>query len=426
MKTFVRLLMVLIVAWHAGAAAQAASGEKPYVVLEEDLQQLKDDFNAKVGTVRLLFILGPTCGICLRGMADLNDKFLAEYQSDPRLHTFGVHVPTLKAEDKHLAPAIELMKGPRIYHYWDAVGTIGQLYQPILNTEAYVWDVWFIYGPEAVWHDKTPPTPDFWQHQLSPFPRELRLNKKTFAAEAIARVNQLDLNDFDATPMAANENPLADGAVISWVGQGFGRAIRQYREAQGGSDAIRAVYKREYQGDLVIGDETLDLFVTEERPNLIEKNVPDADYVISYDGGETVERQGHLPREGVPLDIEGQLLGYFDFDTPLIDWNKKGHKFAMEGMEKIGGVLAWNLVQTDPDARKWTYLINSHSGTMERMRAYDADGKLMVSVLYSDYRDVDDMPIAHRIDYRDANGALLAVEQFDAVRLFTDSDGDNE
>jgi len=405
---------------HSLFIATAFADNKPYVVLDEDLAQPKEDFNAKVGTVRLLFIVGPTCGICLRGMADLNDEFLAEYQSDPRLHTFSVHVPTLRAEEKNVAPSIELMNGPRIYHYWDEAGTIGLLYKDILDTEAYVWDVWFIYGPDAVWDGETPPTPAYWEHQLSPFPREKKLDKKRFAGETLARVNQLELNDFDAAPVAANENPLADGAVIPWVGQGYGSAIKQYRKGQGGTPAIRAIQKREFSGELLIGNETFELLVIEERPNQKEKHVPDADYVLRYDGGEIVERQGRLPVEGLALDVEGHLMGYFDFDTPLVDWNKKGHKFSMEGMEKVGDVLAWNLVQTDADGLVWKYLINSHTGVIERIRAYDDTGDLMVSVHYADYEEVEGAPVAHRIEYRDPDGELLAVEKFDAVHIFKD------
>ena len=52
-------------------------GEALYVVMEDDLQLLKDDFNNDIGKVRLVFLSGPTCGICLRGMADLTRKIQA-------------------------------------------------------------------------------------------------------------------------------------------------------------------------------------------------------------------------------------------------------------------------------------------------------------------------------------------------------------
>ena len=42
------------------SAVDAQLAEPSYVVMGEDLQQLKDDFNANEGRVRLLFISGPT------------------------------------------------------------------------------------------------------------------------------------------------------------------------------------------------------------------------------------------------------------------------------------------------------------------------------------------------------------------------------
>jgi len=88
------------------SAVDAQLAEPSYVVMGEDLQQLKDDFNANEGRVRLLFISGPTCGICLRGMADLNDAFIAASQGDNRLVTFVVHVPALGAREEHVAATI--------------------------------------------------------------------------------------------------------------------------------------------------------------------------------------------------------------------------------------------------------------------------------------------------------------------------------
>jgi len=71
-----------------------------FVVLDQELTQLKQDFNRRKDQLRLFFIVGPTCGICLRGMADLQDEFLREMQNDPRVHTFVIHVPALDAEEK--------------------------------------------------------------------------------------------------------------------------------------------------------------------------------------------------------------------------------------------------------------------------------------------------------------------------------------
>lgn len=99
------------------AAGPEVAVHSSYVVLDDELQQLKDDFNDNQGRVRLLFISGPTCGICLRGMADLNDEFIAASQNDDRLVTFVVQVPALGAREEHVAAVIPLLDGPQVYHY---------------------------------------------------------------------------------------------------------------------------------------------------------------------------------------------------------------------------------------------------------------------------------------------------------------------
>ena len=115
-----------------------------YVVMSEDLQQLKDDFNVNLGRVRLVFLSGPTCGICLRGMADLNDEFIADSQNDDRLVTFVVHVPTMGAKEHHAADSIPLLNGPRVHHYWEESGIIGQHYTEVMDVDMYVCDFWAI------------------------------------------------------------------------------------------------------------------------------------------------------------------------------------------------------------------------------------------------------------------------------------------
>ena len=100
------------------AEDSAASEYLSYEVIEQDLEKLRSDFNAHRGQIRLVFISGPTCGICLRGMADLNDEFIAASQNDGRLETFVVHVPALGAKEEHVKDVLPLLAGPRIHHYW--------------------------------------------------------------------------------------------------------------------------------------------------------------------------------------------------------------------------------------------------------------------------------------------------------------------
>ncbi len=165
-------------------ASPADAPQKPYVVLDKSLNQLRADFNTNVGKVRMLYIVGPTCGICLRGMSDLQEAVYSKKGDDPRLVTFVIHVPTLGAHEANVVPASRLISNRHTTQYWEETGITGKLMQQVMGVNKYVWDFWTIYGPKAVWSDeRLPPVPDFWQHQLDGLPAEKKLDANVFAAK---------------------------------------------------------------------------------------------------------------------------------------------------------------------------------------------------------------------------------------------------
>ena len=186
------LLLIALLALGTATWAEPNRGGDSYLVLDQDLRALKDDFNARKGSVRLLFVVGPTCAGCLRSMADLNDAFIADMQGDDRLNTYVVHVPTLGAREKHVKQAIPLLNGPNIFHYWDEIGYSGRHYQNLLDLNFYAWGVWFIYGPEAEWTGELPPTPDFWQHRIGGLSRANYLDVQIFAGEVEKRLAHME------------------------------------------------------------------------------------------------------------------------------------------------------------------------------------------------------------------------------------------
>lgn len=211
-----RILSAIILAigllWAAsgaqgdGTAAQAAA--TPYTVLDDQGSQLRADFNRRVGTVRLLFVVDPICPTCLRGLDDMN-RDLLESTVDPRLQTFVVHEPVLgtaraapwsrAAIGPDIPNAAQLLHNPHVQHYWNASGAFGQLLSQAVglkNSEhpVYAWDVWLIYGPEATWEGVNPPRPRLLMNQLgalrgsTEFPH---LDSHVFAQQVRALLAQL-------------------------------------------------------------------------------------------------------------------------------------------------------------------------------------------------------------------------------------------
>jgi hypothetical protein len=166
-----------------------------YQVIGEGAAQVRADFNAAKGSVRALFVVDPICPGCLRALDDMNKDLLSK-TNDPRLQTFIVHVPRLNPppKEKDVPEAATLLRNDHVHHYWNPSGSFGRelsdgLELKVDGEEVYAWDVWLVYGPDAVWEGELPPKPEYFMHQLwalgeTDLPR---FNSKVFAQ----RVHQL-------------------------------------------------------------------------------------------------------------------------------------------------------------------------------------------------------------------------------------------
>jgi hypothetical protein len=410
-----------------GGAEVAESTVPEYVVMSEDLQQLKDDFNANEGRVRLVFLNGPTCGICLRGLADLNDEFISDSQNDGRLVTFVVHVPTMGAKEHHAADSIPLLNGPRVHHYWEESGIIGQHYTKVMNVDMYVWDFWVIYGPEAVWDGALPPVPDYYEHQLGVtggkfrgFPRERVLDAERFAAETRSHLSQVDSSRFTVTTKSkrAESERMADGTVIPNVGQPRNVAVRQHIVGRGGYQNLKRIQAIEARGQIEAGGKTRSLTIQTERPNIVRRLIGTGDHVSvgQLDADGTIAIQSDDDRL-LPGGLERRLIDTFEFDGLFVEWPQKGHEIRMVGMQKFGDVLAWQLELLQVGGTHWNLFVDSHTGDIVRANLLGADGDLIYSIDQSDFRETSGFMFPHRIEYMDDAGRTLAVETINEIEV---------
>ena len=173
-------------------AALNESAQVHLTVLEGNLDALKAAFNAAPEKVRLLFVVGPSCGPCLRGLMEMNEALGAGLLASDRLEVLVVHVPTLGAEQHHAERAAQLLTGANVRHYWNPSGEVGNVVMEALGVAPiYAWDVWLTYAAGPLWTETAPPTPAAWSHQLGALPSSNRLNAEAFAADVRTRVEQL-------------------------------------------------------------------------------------------------------------------------------------------------------------------------------------------------------------------------------------------
>ncbi len=401
--------------------------DNSYIVLGEDLQKLKDDFNDNEGRVRLVFLSGPTCGICLRGMADLNDAFIAARQNDDRLVTFVVHVPALGAKEEHVADTIPLLNGPRVHHYWEETGIIGSHYSDVMDVGMYVWDFWAIYGPDARWEGTIPPKPDYYEHQLGissqkfrTFPKELVLDAERFAAKTQEFIDQIDASGVeDARNLRLSESELqGDGTVIPVVAQPRNVAVSQHIRGRGFYKNLKRIQSISKSGRWQIDGREFPLQIDMQRPNLMSRSITvEGQELVSSVLADGTIAQADNSGFGLPAEFEKTLLNAYEFDGPLVEWPGKGSELAMVGMLKIGDVLAWKLDLTQSGGQHWHLYINSHGGALVRADLLGANDQIEYMVLQSDVRETDGFKHPHRIEYRSGDGEVLAVEVIDTIAI---------
>jgi hypothetical protein len=167
----------------------AVSQDKPYPEPDQQLQPLKNQFNADVGKVRLLLIGDPTCPPCRRGFSVIQKNVVERFASD-KVVVYAVWVPLLNLQDaatlqRHAHQYASLIPpGPRVTLYSDPNAYLGKAYGPILGVPygSPAWDVYLAFPADARWGD-TPPQPIYFEHQLGGLPSDKLLDGPRFADE---------------------------------------------------------------------------------------------------------------------------------------------------------------------------------------------------------------------------------------------------
>ncbi len=163
------LLFALTAAQPGSAWGGGESGDKPDPVDElpelTDFASLQEVFNQDTGHVRMVALLSPSCGYCIKGYRYMR-KILDEVQ-DERLKMYVVWEPMLSGDSKKLATRMSRKaKDPRmVYQAWDNERVTGKTWQASMDLPGIAWDVYFLYGPDTEWADNGPSQPVYWQHQ---------------------------------------------------------------------------------------------------------------------------------------------------------------------------------------------------------------------------------------------------------------------
>lgn len=161
------------------SGAPQASGAAQYQSLDNTIEPVKAAFNRDVNKTRLILLVSPTCGECLRGSSEIQDTVFA-HETSPNLTAYVVWVPELGAKSENVPGGMALIPDKRANNYWDAQELLGHAYKTILPTPTVAWDVYLVYRAGVRWNGEAPPKPDYWMSQLEGTTAAPRLNPTVF------------------------------------------------------------------------------------------------------------------------------------------------------------------------------------------------------------------------------------------------------
>jgi hypothetical protein len=182
-------------------------------------------------------------------------------------------------------------------------------------------------------------------------------------------------------------------------------------------ESLKTVARVDYYGTRYVECEHYPLEVHTARPNRVNLLMKTGDS-SKYEGSRSnqgVKLRG-IP-QGLGVEEERALLVTFDFDTPILELEKNPHAFKPLGMQKLPGILAWKLQVDRPGSYYRILYVDSHYGDIVKFIIMNAQGARVVDVSLHDYRAVEGIRVPFAIDYRRADGTLLASDRLERVTV---------
>ena len=141
-------------------------------LLQIGASALQASFNASISVPRLVFLVSPTCDICISGAQSATQAVLS-LPDECEFRLYRVWLPVLETDSLQAAEDVRLSGSheTRLVDFWDADRIISRAYHQVLELGSRVrrhrvaWDIFLLYRAGLQWADG-PPVPSFWMHQL--------------------------------------------------------------------------------------------------------------------------------------------------------------------------------------------------------------------------------------------------------------------
>jgi outer membrane lipoprotein-sorting protein len=226
-----------------------------------------------------------------------------------------------------------------------------------------------------------------------------------------------------AAPQAAAQPPSAPATPAAAPNPSLptvDEIVARNLAARGGIEKLRELTSVKLTGTITAQGMSVPMTTWAKRPGVMrqEMRFQDKKVVSAYNG--TTAWVMDERRGGIPQELSGPALAMAredaDFDPLLLDWQQKGHKVTLVGIEKLDGKPAYDLEIVTKAGKIQHYFIDVTTGLEKRTTmVMEQEGlKAKVAIDFSDYREVDGVtvPFASR---QSLNGTTMRQVTIDSV-----------
>lgn len=193
----------------------------------------------------------------------------------------------------------------------------------------------------------------------------------------------------------------------------------------GGLDKIRALKSMTAEGKMHLAQMNLEmpLKMWQKSPNLMKMEISFQGMTViqAYDGETAwwlMPPMGVTSPQPMPAEQSRDFAISAEFDSPFIDYQKKGYQVTLLGLEDFEGTPVYKLALDRGDERTWHFFLEQETCITLKIAVYfKSDGKeTLAETILADYKEVDGLMVPFSIENR-VNGQPMLSIMLDEIKL---------
>lgn len=202
------------------------------------------------------------------------------------------------------------------------------------------------------------------------------------------------------------------------------QVLAKHYEALGGLDAIKGMESAIFEGKMAMGpgaDAPFKMYFRRPMKVRLEFTMQGMTGIQAYDGETAwmvMPFMGKSDAEVMADDQAKNMQEQADIDGPLVDWQEKGHKVELIGLEEVEGTEAYKIkVDLANGDVRYHYLDSEYFITIKQ------EGKTMMQgnevefeTVLSDYKEVGGLMFPHSIESKPKgapSGQVITIDQIE-------------